>query len=111
MYDPVTDPINYRWYNGIDHDPRSKEIYEAISKVDFEFGDYFCFKHGGDGDNGEHFMYLLDIHFERLDKAQKVPPSSPKERFFKNREKSFFSLEQLTKMEKELKKIKPDEKK
>ena len=28
----------------------------------------FCFKSGGDGDNGEHLMYLLDIHFEQIDK-------------------------------------------
>lgn len=50
-----------RWEQGVPHHPRSKEIYEAIAKADFEVGgDYFAFKSGGDGDNGEHLMYLLD---------------------------------------------------
>lgn len=54
-----------RWENGIEHHPRSEEIYEALAHLDYTLGsDYFCFKSGGDGDNGEHLMYLLDIFFE-----------------------------------------------
>ena len=65
-------PIDERWEMGTPHDPRSVEIYESISKIDYEEGnDEFCFKSGGDGDNGETLMYLLDIHFERLDKKSK----------------------------------------
>lgn len=58
--------IGERWEKGIPHDPRSVALYRAISDLDFtEGGDRFCFKSGGDGDNGEHLMYLLDIHFSK----------------------------------------------
>ena len=60
--------IAERWENGIEHDPRSVALYRSIAEIDFsENGDYFCWKSGGDGDNGEALMYLLDIHFERGD--------------------------------------------
>ncbi len=49
---------------GKDHDPRSKEIYDFISEADFQNGDVFCFKSGGDGDNGEMLMDLLDAYFK-----------------------------------------------
>jgi len=53
-----------RWEEGVPHDTRSIAIYKSIEELDFEIGgDSFCFKSGGDGDNGEHLMYLLDIHF------------------------------------------------
>lgn len=66
------DPITERWEKGVPHDKRSVELYDSISKIDYEeCGDSFCFKSGGDGDNGETLMYLLDVHFERLDKAHK----------------------------------------
>jgi len=53
------------------HDPRSIELFHSIEKLDFEEGgDRFCFKSGGDGDNGEHLMYLLDVHFARRDVAR-----------------------------------------
>jgi hypothetical protein len=62
--------INERWEQGVAHDPRSTALYKGIADIDFkEGGDYFCFKSGGDGDNGEHLMYLLDIYFERKDKT------------------------------------------
>lgn len=48
-----------------DHNPKSREIYDFISEVDFGNGDAFCFKSGGDGDNGEMLMDLLDLYFER----------------------------------------------
>jgi hypothetical protein len=61
--------INERWEKGIDHDKRSTETFNRISDLDFYIGDdFFCFKQGGDGDNGEHLMYLLDIYFDELDK-------------------------------------------
>ena len=42
---------------------------EHIVALDFELNnDYFCWKTGGDGDNGEILMYLLDIFFEMKDK-------------------------------------------
>ena len=62
----VEKTIEERWEQGVDHDPRSVKLYTAIEALDFELGgDRFCFKSGGDGDNGEHLMYLLDIYFER----------------------------------------------
>jgi len=61
----VETDINKRWENGIQHLPESEELYKAIEELDFKYGsDFFCFKSGGDGDNGEHLMYLLDIYFE-----------------------------------------------
>jgi hypothetical protein len=58
--------VTRRWEQGIPHDPRSIEIAEALGDIDYaDGGDYFCFKFGGDGDNGEHLMYLLDIYFAR----------------------------------------------
>lgn len=53
-----------RWEDGIDHNPLSEEIYKAIADLDWDNGDTFCFKRGGDGDNGEELMYLLDMFFE-----------------------------------------------
>lgn len=47
-----------------EHNPKSKEIYDFISELDFANGDYFCFKSGGDGDNGEFLMTLLDYYFK-----------------------------------------------
>lgn len=46
------------------HNPKSVEIYKFISDLDFENGDFFYFKSGGDGDNGEFLMDLLDCYFE-----------------------------------------------
>lgn len=65
--------INKRWEDGVPHDERSVAIYKGVAALDFkEGGDYFWFKSGGDGDNGEHLMYLLDLYFEDLDKKEKV---------------------------------------
>lgn len=70
-----------RWEKGIPHDPRSIEIVNAIKQIDFEvFDDYFGWKTGGDGDNGESLMFELDIYFEAKDRSgprpeDLVPPS------------------------------------
>ncbi len=68
---PVERNINTRWDQGIDHHPKSKEMFKAMSKIDFAHGgDYFCWESGGDGDNGEFLMYELDIYFECLDAGE-----------------------------------------
>lgn len=68
--DVVVD-INERWGKGISHDSRSEEIFDFIKDYDFHFAnDFFCFKSGGDGDNGEHLMYLLDEYFANKDKQK-----------------------------------------
>lgn len=57
--------ITERWEQGIPHNPKSIKLYKFIANEDYEnCGDSFCFKSGGDGDNGEHLMYLMDLYFE-----------------------------------------------
>lgn len=64
----VETDITKRWEEGIGHHPESVRLMEELGKIDFELcGDYFCWKWGGDGDNGETLMYELDIIFERRD--------------------------------------------
>lgn len=59
-----------RWEKGIDHHPMSERIVRFLAKHDFnDYNDYFCWKVGGDGDNGETLMYELDAFFEMLDKT------------------------------------------
>jgi len=62
--------MGYRWENGIPHRQESVALYRRIEALDFENGDRFCFKSGGDGDNGEHLMYLLDILFDEDDEKR-----------------------------------------
>lgn len=58
-----------RWEAGTDHHPKSVELMEHIEKLDLCFNDdSFCWKTGGDGDNGESLMYLMDMYFELQDK-------------------------------------------
>jgi hypothetical protein len=57
-----------RWTQGIPHDVRSLKIAKGIAEIDYnECSDSFCWKFGGDGDNGETLLYLLDVYFERED--------------------------------------------
>jgi hypothetical protein len=60
-----------RWEEGVDHHPKSKELMSFIAEHDFnDYNDYFCWKVGGDGDNGETLMYMMDAYFELKDKEQ-----------------------------------------
>lgn len=62
--------INKRWEQGMDHHPESVKVVNALGALDLYLGnDMLCVKTGGDGDNGEHMMYLLDIYFEARDKG------------------------------------------
>lgn len=64
----VETDINKRSENGTDHHPESERLIAELMDVDFKLcGDHFCWKRGGDGDNGETLMYELDIIFERRD--------------------------------------------
>ena len=68
----VETDINKRWEKGIQHHQKSVEIVESLVDIDLELcDDYFCWKVGGDGDNGETLMYEMDIYFETLDKLNK----------------------------------------
>ena len=63
--------INTRWESGAEHHPKSVELFKSLSAIDFKHGgDYFCWKSGGDGDNGEMLMYEMDIHFECIDSGE-----------------------------------------
>lgn len=48
-----------------DHSPLSWKLYRFISDMDYENGDTFCFKAGGDGDNGELLLAYLDEWFKK----------------------------------------------
>ena len=63
--------VGERWEEGIPHNEASVKLYDKIEAYDFKYGGgFFCFKSGGDGDNGEHLMYLLDMIFEDKDKSE-----------------------------------------
>ncbi len=60
--------VGDRWSEGVAHHAASLDLMEHIKALDFEYqDDHFCWKTGGDGDNGEMFMYLLDMYFELQD--------------------------------------------
>ena len=49
----------------LDHQPQSIEIAKVIRALDWVYGDdALSLKFGGDGDNGEHLLMLLDIAVE-----------------------------------------------
>ena len=61
-----------RWEQGIPHHPMSERLVRFLMDHDFaDYGDYFCWKFGGDGDNGETLAYQMDTFFEMLDKETK----------------------------------------
>src|SRR5882724_2141205 len=65
--------VNDRWEKGINHHPKSVETYKRIAELDIAVAnDSFCFKSGGDGDNGESLMYLMDIVFEEKDALAEI---------------------------------------
>lgn len=62
-----------RWGAGIEHHPMSLKIMGFIGEHDFyDCGDGFCWKYGGDGDNGENLMYEMDAFFEALEQHSKA---------------------------------------
>ena len=60
-----------RWGEGVEHHPMSRRLMKFLAEHDFhDYGDYFCWKYGGDGDNGETLMFQMDAFFENLDQEQ-----------------------------------------
>jgi hypothetical protein len=58
--------LSARWENGVPHHPLAERLARLIGEIDFACaGDSFCFKFGGDGDNGETLTYILSEIFER----------------------------------------------
>lgn len=57
-----------RWESGTPHHPISERLMSFLQTHDYEdYGDSFCWKTGGDGDNGETLMYQMDVFFELMD--------------------------------------------
>lgn len=60
-----------RWEQGVDHDERTYSIYRFMQEYDHKFNDSeLNLKSGGDGDNGETLMYLLDEYFAAVDTTE-----------------------------------------
>lgn len=60
-----------RWSEGIPHHHKSERLMKFLCDHDFvDYDDYFCWKMGGDGDNGETLMFQMDAFFELLDKEE-----------------------------------------
>lgn len=60
--------IHDRCAGGVEHDPRSEDMYAILEASDWVYGgDYFQWSKGGDGDNGETLMYGIDCYFWALD--------------------------------------------
>ncbi len=58
-----------RWEEGADHHHKSLELVRFLSSHDLEdYDDHFCWKIGGDGDQGETLMFQMDAYFEQKDK-------------------------------------------
>lgn len=54
-----------RWDEGREHHPESVRMMEFLSAHDdADYGGYFGWKIGGDGDNGETCMFQMDTYFE-----------------------------------------------
>jgi hypothetical protein len=61
-----------RWEKATKHHPKSEELMRHVMEIDYKHNDdYFGFKIGGDGDNGEQLMYLMDAYFEMKEKKDK----------------------------------------
>lgn len=74
----VETDVGKRWEKGISHHPESERLGHLIGALDWMFGnDFFGFKFGGDGDNGECLCFVLDIYFETQDKIREKAAHSP----------------------------------
>lgn len=59
-----------RWGDEVEHHPKSVELMTFLAEIDFKvYADHFCWKTGGDGDNGETLMYQMDAFFEAKDRG------------------------------------------
>lgn len=57
--------IAARWSEGMEHHPESIKLMEEMQEVDLANDLAFDLKTGGDGDNGELLMFIMDIVFEQ----------------------------------------------
>ncbi len=68
---------NQRWPEGIPHHPMSLKLMKHMAAVDFENGDSLDLSYGGDGDNGETMMFLMDSFFEQHDAEESAEDDGP----------------------------------
>lgn len=69
--------ITKRWESGREHHTKSETLMNNIMAADYLFNnDGFNWKTGGDGDNGEETMFLLDIIFDLEDSERENNPKS-----------------------------------
>jgi hypothetical protein len=67
----MSTPVDYkqeakRWEDGVPHHPLSVKLMKWMMDVDLNaYNDSLCLKMGGDGDETEHLMFLMDGFFER----------------------------------------------
>lgn len=60
-----------RWEDGDEHDPRSVVLGKKLRNIDEKYCEgSLDLSFGGDGDNGENLLYVLDIYFELEDKKK-----------------------------------------
>lgn len=89
-----------RWSEGTEHHPRSIALMNAIENIDFcLYNDYFCWKTGGDGDNGETLMYQMDAYFEMLDKVNNESTIETLQAVIRLQEERIVKLEQICKVQ------------
>lgn len=61
--------VEQRWEQGVQHDPRSELIGLELRRINADNDWPMELEFGGDGDNGETLLYMLDIYFERQDRV------------------------------------------
>jgi hypothetical protein len=60
--------VEERWERGLPHNKHSTALARKLADIDNRLGNgQLDLKFGGDGDNGEHLLYLLDIYFETME--------------------------------------------
>jgi hypothetical protein len=65
-----------RWEKGVDHHSESIRLMSFLMEHDLnDYNDFFCWKWGGDGDNGESLMFEMDAYFESRDRE--MPKTKP----------------------------------
>ncbi len=64
--------VERRWEQCVPHDARSERLAGALAQIDAENDDEFDWKFGGDGDNGEALLFLLDIYFATNTEQQTI---------------------------------------
>lgn len=66
----VVEDIGVRWSKDIPHHPESIKLMKEMQVVDLANGLAVDLCTGGDGDNGETLMYLMDVVFDKRDLAK-----------------------------------------